>query len=90
MCCDQTADTILFFIVRGIQIFGKGIQNHTGVFKSQKVPVPPAFQAFYDATLNPDIGTSFWVGFNDDIARHTRAWQRVLGQCDLMPKPPEI
>lgn len=60
------------------------------LFKSQKVPVPPAFQAFYDATLNPDIGTSLWVGFNDDIARHTRAWQRVLGQCDLMPKPPEI
>ena len=60
------------------------------LLKMQKVPVPQAFQAFYDATLNPDIGTSLWVGFNDAIARHTRAWQQVLGQCDLMPKPPEI
>jgi hypothetical protein len=64
----------------------EGVNN---LFKTQKAPVPPAFQAFYDATINPGIGTSLWVGFNEDIARHTRAWQRVLGQCDLMPKPPE-
>jgi len=59
------------------------------LLKVQKAPVPSAFQAFYDATINPDISTSVWKGFNDDIARHTRAWQKVLGQCDLMPKPPE-
>lgn len=59
------------------------------LLKVQKAPVPPAFQTFYDATINSDISTSLWKGFNEDIARHTRAWQKVLGQCDLMPKLPE-
>jgi hypothetical protein len=38
VCCDQSINTILFFIGQGIQILGGGIQNHTGVFKSLKVP----------------------------------------------------
>ncbi len=59
------------------------------VLEAQKVPPPPAFQAFYDATLNPDTPNSLWIRFNQDIARHTRAWQHVLKQCELMPTATE-
>ena len=59
------------------------------LLKVQKAPTPAAFGDFYDKTLNPDIGLSLWSEFNEEIAQHTRAWQKVLRQCDLMPKPAE-
>jgi len=65
------------------------IEGLNELLRVQTAPVPPAFQVFYDETINPEISTSLWMEFNEDIARHTRAWQKVLGQCDLMPKPPQ-
>ena len=59
------------------------------LLKVQKAPIPAALGDFYDKTLNPDIGSSLWSEFNEEIAQHTRAWQKVLRQCDLMPQPAE-
>ena len=59
------------------------------LLKAQRAPIPPAFRDFHDKTLNPDLGSSLWAEFNEEIAQHTRAWQKVLRQCDLMPKPVE-
>ena len=52
----------------------------------QGIEIPKAFQNFYDQTLNPESELSAWFKFNQAIARHTKAWQSVLKQCDLMPQ----
>lgn len=52
----------------------------------QTTEIPEAFHIFYDQTLNPKAESSAWFMFNQAIARHTKAWQSVLRQCDLMPK----
>jgi hypothetical protein len=53
----------------------------------QRVEAPDGFVQFYDATLNPASASSLWSRFDRQIARHTHAWQAVLKQCDLMPRP---
>ena len=55
--------------------------------ETQGIDIPIAFQNFYDQTLNQNSKDSAWVKFNLAIARHTKAWQSVLNQCDLMPQP---
>ncbi|MFN5744866.1 MAG: DUF3080 family protein [Methylococcaceae bacterium] len=52
----------------------------------QEIEIPKAFQNFYDQTLNPESEASAWFKFNQAIARHTKAWQSILKQCDLMPR----
>jgi len=52
----------------------------------QKVEIPPGFKEFYDQTLNPDTELSAWNKFNRAMSRHTKAWQTVLKQCNLMPR----
>ena len=54
--------------------------------KLQTVPLPGAFQSFYSATVSADGPQSVWVVFNQALSRHTRAWQTVLKQCELMPR----
>jgi hypothetical protein len=65
------------------------IEGLDELLHAQGVEPPPAFVEFYAATLNPAATGSLWQTFNEDIARHTRAWQTVLKQCDLMPTGPD-
>lgn len=52
----------------------------------QTVALPPAFLDFQAATFAPDAAAgALWPAFQAGIARHTRAWQAVLRQCQLMP-----
>jgi len=51
----------------------------------QNVEPPPAFRDFQAATLAPDAPGALWPAFQAGIARHTRAWQTVPRQCQLMP-----
>ena len=54
----------------------------------QSIEVPPAFREFHAATFATDSPGALWPAFQAGIARHTRAWQSVLGQCQLMPGRP--
>ena len=50
-----------------------------------RLPVPPAMQAYSFKVLsmqNPDGLWNQWVSARD---RHSKAWQTILGQCNMMP-----
>jgi DNA topoisomerase IB len=56
--------------------------------EGQKVAIPPAFESYYAATLDPASEQGLWHGFNAALQRHTRAWQSVLKPCGMMPGGP--
>jgi hypothetical protein len=56
--------------------------------EAQRVEPPPQFIVFYDSWLSPDSRDGLWQHFNEELRRHTRAWQTVLTQCALMPADP--
>lgn len=49
----------------------------------QRVAPPDVFTQYRRATLNADNG--IWAALDTAIARHTRRWQDLLGECGLMP-----
>jgi hypothetical protein len=55
---------------------------------AQRFEPPPQFIVFYDSWLSPDSRDGLWQHFNEELRRHTRAWQTVLTQCALMPADP--
>lgn len=48
------------------------------------LPVTPALDAYFSATLS-DQEDSLWQQYIKARDRHTTAWQRLLGQCGMMP-----
>ena len=56
-----------------------------GLIDRQQVQTPAAFDRYRADMLSLDSETSLWGRFRQAIARHTRAWRSLLGQCGLMP-----
>lgn len=46
----------------------------------------PAVRAHYEQTLSLTSETSLWNRYVKARDAHTKAWQRILGQCNLMPR----
>lgn len=46
-----------------------------------------AVVAYADRVLGDDTPDSLWRRFDASVARHTRAWQELLGQCGMRPGP---
>jgi len=54
---------------------------------SQQVSVMPAsFQPWYQRYLSETSPNSLWQALDEAMARHTRHWQELLGQCGLRPE----
>ncbi|MET3999457.1 DUF3080 family protein [Marinobacterium sp. MBR-109] len=49
-----------------------------------ELPMSPALKEYFQATLS-DHHNSLWQRYIRARDRHTAAWQRLLGQCGLMP-----
>lgn len=47
---------------------------------------PTAMQTFFTVAYDLNSPTSYWSQYQAAIQVHTKAWQRVLTQCGLMPK----
>ena len=62
-----------------------GLQS---LLRTQKAQPPNEFLAFYAGMLDPDHAGGVWQQFNQAVKEHTRAWQSVLKQCELMPGAP--
>ncbi len=56
--------------------------------RAQTAEPPNAFLHYYAAVLDPDAAQGLWQAFNRALNEHTRAWQTVLQQCNLMPNAP--
>ncbi|WP_434149283.1 DUF3080 family protein [Methylocaldum gracile subsp. desertum] len=56
--------------------------------ESQRAEIPPAFDSYYAATLDPATEQGLWHRFNAALQRHTRAWQALLKPCGMMPGGP--
>jgi len=48
------------------------------------LPLTPSLQLYFDTTLS-DHEHSLWQHYIKARDRHTAAWQRLLGQCGMMP-----
>lgn len=46
---------------------------------------PAAMQTFQQQVYSMDSTSSLWQQYQTAIRAHTKAWQRILGQCGLMP-----
>lgn len=46
----------------------------------------PAVKQYYEKTLSLTSDNSLWRRYIEARDAHTKAWQRILGQCDLMPR----
>ncbi len=57
--------------------------NH--IITRQRDLAPPAIQRFRRQQLSQQNESAPWQQFQQAIARHTEAWQELLGQCGLMP-----
>lgn len=51
----------------------------------QKRVMPKAFKPYYRRYLKQTGEQSLWYQLDEAIARHTRLWQELLGQCGLRP-----
>jgi len=51
---------------------------------SQTTPTP-SVKKYFTLTFATDNSDSIWQRYNRARDEHTRAWQRLLGQCGLMP-----
>lgn len=60
------------------------LELHERLLASQQIEPPPAFRHFQARALAFGEG-SLWMGWLQARDRHVRAWQRVLGDCGLMP-----
>lgn len=60
------------------------------LFDAQAVKVPRVFLDYFQAVLDQTRPDGLWQRFDAQLKAHTRAWQTVLRQCDLMPKGPIV
>ncbi len=52
-----------------------------------RLPAPKAMQAYQQRVLSLSAANSLWRQWETASRRHTRAWQEILGQCEMMPGP---
>ncbi len=76
------------YISRLHQVASPLVESVKQLQKGQKVAIPPAFESYYAATLDPASEQGPWHGFNAALQRHSRAWQSVLKPCGMMPGGP--
>lgn len=76
------------YISRLHQVASPLVESVKQLQEGQKVAIPPAFESYYAATLDPASEQGLWHGFNAALQRHTRAWQDVLKSCGMMPGGP--
>lgn len=50
--------------------------------------LPEPIQIYFDQTLSEQVPDSLWRRYKRAIEQHTKAWQRLLAQCDMMPTAP--
>lgn len=48
----------------------------------------PEMQRYYDSVLSEEASGSLWRRYRAALEQHTKAWQRLLTQCELMPQRP--
>ena len=51
----------------------------------QKLPATPAMKAYADQVFSLQHNNSLWSRWIAARDRHTKAWQTILGQCNMMP-----
>jgi len=56
---------------------------HTAIIK--KLPPTPAMKVYADQVFSPQHNNSLWSRWIAARDRHTKAWQTILGQCNMMP-----
>ncbi len=61
------------------------LESAEALLRSQAASPPEGFRAYATRMLDPTTPDGYWQRFETSIRDHTRAWQRVLGQCGLMP-----
>lgn len=49
------------------------------------IEIPEDFRVYIDETVNINQQDSHWNKFSNAINRHTKAWQLLFKQCDMMP-----
>jgi len=76
------------YVSRLHQLSGGLLNALQALLRTQKAQPPDEFLAFYAALLDPDHAGGLLQQFNQAINNHTRAWQSVLKQCELMPAAP--
>ncbi|BES71889.1 DUF3080 domain-containing protein [Marinobacter nanhaiticus D15-8W] len=52
---------------------------------SQRDVMPESFEPYYRRYLQQTGESSLWQQLDDAVARHTRLWQELLGQCGFRP-----
>ncbi len=52
--------------------------------------LPPTMQRYYRLTLDKEAEEGLWLRYEHAREQHTKAWQRLLRQCQLMPGSPGI
>lgn len=57
------------------------------LWATHTVQPPAAMMGYRSRTLGRHAG-SLWYDLNEANVRHTKAWQRILGACGLMPSAP--
>ncbi|PSL14861.1 Protein of unknown function (DUF3080) [Marinobacterium halophilum] len=50
----------------------------------EQLPTTPAVEQYFMALFGPQNG-SLWQAYTEARTRHTDAWQRLLGDCGMMP-----
>jgi hypothetical protein len=80
---DRAVNTILFFVGKGIQIFDRGIQNNTGVFKSHKARQHGRFRYFCASTVGGNKGREYenpgkpFIPIRPEVRAHHRSGNGV-------------
>ena len=46
---------------------------------------PPAIQNYQQQVVGISVKSSLWGKWVQARQRHTKAWQKILGQCNMMP-----
>lgn len=52
----------------------------------QRPVMPASFEEWYQRYLSQQAEGSLWRDLDQAMARHTRHWQQLLGQCGLRPR----
>lgn len=53
--------------------------------EQQSSVMPESFRPWYQRYLSENSQSSLWKELDEAVARHTRHWQELLGQCGLRP-----
>lgn len=61
------------------------IERARALYEAQAATPPEPFRVYAERMLETTGPASYWDRFERSISRHTKAWQRVLGHCGLMP-----